>query len=257
MRELEGRVAVFVGGGGNIGRAASLELARHGAHVVALDLDIDKAQETAELIRADGGSAQSGRVDAMDFDSIEGVLGEIVAQRERVDFFSYLVGWVRLRPSLEVPPDEFRRHLEVNLDGQFAWAQGVGRIMARQESGGSIALIGSVLGFGGIPRRAGYTASRGAIIQLVRTLAVEWAPLGIRVNAIAPGWIETEPLRQLGIPLDDYRQRTPMQRLGRPEDVAGPFRFLASDASGWVTGVTIPVDGGASAYLGPADPTTA
>lgn len=256
VRELESKVAVFLGGGGNIGRAGAKELARHGAHVIAFDLDDEAAAETERQIASEGGSAESREVDALQFDRIDGIVEEILERHGRLDFFSFLVGFVKLEPSIDVSTEDFRKHLLINLEAQFAWAKGVARPMLDQGSG-SIALIGSILGFGGIPRRAGYTAARGGIIQLVRTLGVEWAPMGVRVNALAPSWIETPALEALGLPLDDYRQRTPMQRLGTAEDIAGPLRFLASDASRWVTGLTIPVDGGVTSYVGPADPTTA
>lgn len=256
MRELEGKTAVFLGGGGNIARAGAKELARHGAHVIAFDLDGEAAAETERQVTAEGGTAESRAVEALDFEAIDGIVDAVLARHRRLDFFSFLVGFVKLEASIEVSTDMFHQHLLVNLEAQFAWAKGVARPMLDQGSG-SIALIGSILGFGGIPRRAGYTAARGGIIQLVRTLGVEWAPKGVRVNALAPGWIETPGLESLGLPLDDYRQRTPMQRLGTPEDIAGPLRFLASDASRWITGQTIPVDGGVTSYLGPADPATA
>ncbi len=257
MRELEDRVAVLIGGGGDIGSAAALELAEHGARLVLLDIDADSLDRAVSTIESQGGRAAGEVVDALDLSSPAQHIDAIVNHHGRIDFLTYLVGWIRLRPSMEVPIDEFRHTLDVNLTAQFAWAQAVARIMANQPQGGSISLISSILGFGGIPRRAAYTASRGGINQLVRTLAVEWAPLGIRVNAIAPSWVETQALQQLGLPLDDYRRRTPMQRLATPDDVAGVFRFLASDASRWITGQILTVDGGVTAYLGPGDPATA
>ena len=257
MNELEEHVAVMLGGAGDIGSAAALEMAQHGAHVVLLDINSDSIDQAVERIESRGGHVTGEVVDALDFDAAADVLNAISERLGRIDFLSYLVGWIALRPSLEVPIDEFRRTLDVNLSAQFVWAQAVARIMARQDRGGSIALISSILSFGGIPRRAAYTASRGGINQLVRTLAVEWAPLGIRVNAIAPGWVETQALQQLGLPLDKYRRRTPMQRLTTPDDVAGAFRFLASHSSRWITGIILTVDGGVTAYLGPGDPATA
>ena len=115
-------------------------------------------------------------------------------------------------------------------------------------------MIASVLAFGGMPRRASYAASRGGVVQLVRTLATEWGEYQIRVNAVAPGWVDTETVRNLGTDLDRFARRAPMRRLGTPEDIVGPINFLLSTDSSWVTGVSLPVDGGVLAYVGPGDP---
>ncbi len=255
--ELAGKVSVILGGGGEIGRSVCLELAAYGSHVVVLDLRLEKAQSVRDAILKAGGSASSEAVDVLDFTSSKRVLENVRIEHGQIDFLTFLVGWVRVEPSLDVTPETFDRTVRTNLTAQFVWAQAAATLMLDQTDGGSIVLIGSVLGYGGIPRRAAYTASRGGVIQLVRTLAVEWAPLKIRVNSVAPGWVETQPLLDLGLPLEDYRDRTPMGRLATPDDVSGPFRFFASDASKWVTGVSLPVDGGASAYIGPSKPGTA
>lgn len=118
---------------------------------------------------------------------------------------------------------------------------------------GSVITIGSIFSFGGIPRRASYTASRAAIVNLTRTLAVEWAPHGIRVNCLAPTWTGTEGLLRFRgqIDLEALEERVPMGRFAESGEVANVALFLASDMSSFVTGVTIPVDGGTTAYLGP------
>jgi NAD(P)-dependent dehydrogenase (short-subunit alcohol dehydrogenase family) len=254
--QLQDRVAVVVGGAGAIGTSVCRTFAREGARVVVIDVDGAKAQALADTILAEGGYAEAIERDALLETGVDELLASIVSRHGRLDIFSWLVGWIVLRPAVEVPIEEFRRTLDINMSLQFLWAQAAARIMLPRKQG-SIILIGSILGFGGTPRRVAYNASRGAVIQLTRALAVEWAADGVRVNSVAPGWVLTEAFKKLGFPIDEYRKRVPMKRLGQPDDVAGPILFLASDASSWVTGVTIPVDGGITAYVGPGDPAEA
>ena len=129
MNELEEHVAVMLGGAGDIGSAAALEMAQHGAHVVLLDINSDSIDQAVERIESRGGHVTGEVVDALDFDAAADVLNAISERLGRIDFLSYLVGWIALRPSLEVPIDEFRRTLDVNLSAQFVWAQAVARIM--------------------------------------------------------------------------------------------------------------------------------
>jgi len=254
--QLKDRVAVVVGGAGAIGTSVCRTFAREGATVVVIDVDGAKARALADSIRAEGGHAEAMERDALVETGVDELFADIVSRHGRLDILSWLVGWIALRPAIEVPIDEFRRTLDINMSLQFLWAQAAAKIMLPQKRG-SIILIGSILGFGGTPRRVAYNASRGAVIQLTRALGVEWAPHGVRVNSVAPGWVLTEAFTKLGFPLDEYRNRVPMKRLGHPDDIAGPVLFLASDASSWVTGVTIPVDGGITSYVGPGDPAEA
>ena len=244
---------LVVGGAGGIGAVTCEALANQGATPVILDQRSEHAAAVAAAIRDKGLKAAHIEGDALDLGATDRLVEQVVATFGRLDALVYLVpGWLKLRPAIEMPVAEFARTLETTLTAQFAWAQSAAKAM--QGSGGSIVLIGSVLGYGGTPRRAPYNASRGGLMQLVRALAVEWARLGIRVNAVAPGWVRTPPLEAMGLPLGRYARRAPMGRLGEPEDVSGAIVYLASPLSGWTTGVTIPVDGGTSAYMGPGDP---
>jgi NAD(P)-dependent dehydrogenase (short-subunit alcohol dehydrogenase family) len=250
---LAGKVAALLGGAGDIGSEVGRAFAAEGASVAVLDLDEQRAVARAAGLQGSGATAIGMAADALDFDSAGAVLGGVRHELGRLDVFMYMVGWAALRPALEVPSAEFVRTLDVNLSGQFAWACAAAELMAAQ-GGGAIVLMGSILGFGGTPRRVAYNSSRGGCIQLTRALAVEWAPRGIRVNAVAPGWVETQALVAAGIPLEPLARRSPSGRLGTPADIAGPALFLASDLSRWVAGVTLPVDGGTTAYVGPGDP---
>jgi len=253
VHSLLGKVALVLGGAGAIGAATTQLLADSGATVVVGDLDQQLASEIVG-IRESGGRVSYKHIDVLDFDRVDAVTAEVIEEYGRLDILVYMVGWAALRPSVDVELSEFRRTLDVNLTGQFAWARSFASVQIAAQSPGSVVLMGSLLGSGGVPLRAAYTASRGGLVQLVRTLAVEWAPHGIRVNAVAPGWVDTPPFRGLGLDVSAYEQRSPMQRLGQPEDIAGPVQFLASAASRWITGVTLPVDGGTSAYIGAGNP---
>jgi NAD(P)-dependent dehydrogenase (short-subunit alcohol dehydrogenase family) len=202
----------------------------------------------------DGGSAHAVRADATELDRIDPAIDEAQDALGVPSVMVYMASALVLRrPALEADARDFARALDVNVAVQFAWARAVASRMS-PAGGGSIVLVGSILGYGGTPGRAAYNTSKGGLIQLVRALAVEWAPLGIRVNGVAPGWVETESLKRTGLDLEPLARRSPSGRLGTPDDIAGPALFLASDLARWVTGVMVPVDGGTTAYLGPGDP---
>jgi NAD(P)-dependent dehydrogenase (short-subunit alcohol dehydrogenase family) len=256
MKQLADKVIAVIGSAGGIGRATCRDFAAAGANLALIDLNGPGNASVESDVQTTGAKAMTLDVDILDFASADRVVEDIVAEFGRIDGLCFLAGWTKLEPSLDVSTTDFQRALDINLTAQFVWSQAAARKMI-PAGGGTIVLIASILAFGGIPRRAAYTASRGGLVQLVRTLAVEWAPRGIRVNAVAPGWVETDTVRDLGLPLTEYRARVPMKRLGRPEDVAGAMRFLSSHDSEWITGVTLPVDGGILAYVGPGDPALA
>lgn len=240
-------VVVIVGGSGAIGSATCRALVADGTHVVVVD-----ARADLTLVAESAGMVEMVVGDGTDAASIERITADIGA-RHRVTGFAYMLGWVRVAPSAEVSVAEFEHTLQVNLTAQFAWAKEMYALM-RPHGAGSIVLMSSVLSFGGTPGRAAYNASRGAVNQLVKSLAVEWATSGVRVNSIAPGWTLTPLLESQGLGLDALRRRVPMKRLATPQDIAEPVRFLLGEGGAYITGVTLPVDGGTSAFLGPGDP---
>ena len=256
MNDAAGGLVVIPGGAGGIGSAVTLELSRRGLTVIVVDNDRPRVDAVIDAVTGEGGNARGIVADVLAFDSVEETFSEAVSvDREQIVGLCYLAGLTKLRSAFELSPEEFTETLTHNLTAQLVWSQAAARRM--QSSGGSIVLMASVLAFGGMPRRASYAASRGGVVQLVRTLATEWGEHQIRVNAVAPGWVETETVRNLGLDLAQFARRAPMGRLGRPEDIAGPINFLLSKDSRWVTGVTLPVDGGVLAYVGPGDPGTA
>lgn len=246
---LEGRSALLVGGAGGIGIAITRRFVAEGARVAI----VDRIAPSRGAID-DGDAVSYVQGDASEFDSVDQLVGDACDLVGSIDVFVYLVGWIALRRALEVTLEEFHRTLDVNLTAQFVWAQAVAKRMLQQD-GGSIIIMASILGFGGTPGRVAYNASRGGCIQLVRTLAIEWAPKGIRVNGLAPGWVDTSALRATGLDTAPLARRSPFGRIGQPEDIAGPALFLASDDSRWISGVTLPVDGGVTAFVGAGDPT--
>ena len=250
---LKGAVAVLTGGAGWIGSASALALGAAGATVVVTGRQAETAELTAQKVRDAGAHAWSRGLDVLEEAQVETAFDEVIDRHAQLDILINLAGVGSRVPSLELPVADFDKILRLNVTGQFICARAAARRMIAKGIRGSIINISSAAGFGGLPRRAPYTASKAALINLTRTLAVEWAIHGIRVNAIAPGWIMT-PGMHAAHPSDylaKLEERTPLGRLGQPEEIASVAVFLASPASSYITGVTIPVDGGFTAYVGP------
>lgn len=251
---LKDRVAFITGGGGDIGTASALAMSREGAIVAVTDSRPEMAERTAAAILEAGGRAQAYALDVMDEDAVERTFEAVNERLGCPDILFNLAGDTIIKKSVDMSVAEFERVLRLNVTGQFITARSAARRMLARGKGGVMINIASILGYGGTPRRAGYTASRAAIINLTRTLAVEWALDGIRVNCIAPGWTMTRALRNAvssgSLNVDSLIERTPMGRLPEVEDIASVVIFLASDESAMVTGHTIPIDGGVTAYMG-------
>ena len=239
-----GEVAVVTGGGSGIGRAAAQALAAVGAQVVVADVRLEAANSTAETIVKAGGKAIAESVDVRDEAAVVRLMGDASA----LGTLAVLVnsaGISRRKPALEISLEDWRAVNEVNLTGTFLCAREAARRMTK---GGSIVNIASVQGFSGfVYPNASYAASKGAVVNLTRALATEWASLGVRVNGVAPGWIET-PFSANAASNPEVRQTieraTALGRFGRVEEITGAILFLASGASSYVTGHTLVVDGG-------------
>ena len=257
MGALSEKVCVLIGGGGGIGAATALAYSREGASVVVGDLNAELAQAAAERVREGGGEAWSSKIDALAEGQLDELIALVVERHGRLDVFHNLTSTTVLAPSVELSLADFRKVFEATVLGQFAGAQAAARAMIAAGTGGSIINMSSIGGHGGLPRRAAYTASAAAIVNLTKTLAVEWAPQRIRVNAIAPAWILTDALRGYNdsfpgvLDFDALKERIPLGRFGEVEEIAAVAVFLASDASSFVTGTTILADGGVTAYVGP------
>jgi NAD(P)-dependent dehydrogenase (short-subunit alcohol dehydrogenase family) len=238
--------AVLVtGAAGDIGAATAVRFARDGARVVVTDRRRDELERTAEQVRAAGGEALAHACDQTDPDAVAGLFAAIVAAGPLNAAFVN-AGYGRYGALIDMPFDQWKRHVDVNLNGGFLMAQGAARLMAKA-GGGAIVLNASTAAHHVCDLLGAYAASKAGVAMLARTLASELGVHRIRVNLVMPGVVETAMTRSL---LDDPATRadvlseTPVGRLGRPEDVADLVAFLCSEAAGYITGAEILVDGG-------------
>lgn len=244
---LDGRLAFVTGAGQGNGRAIARGLAQAGARVVCTDLHEGNAAETAASLRAEGAQAWAFHLDVTDAAACQALAARVAGECGRVDLLVNNAGII-IRENSAHPQaaEHWRRTLEVNVHGTFNVTQAL--LPALKAGGGAIVNLSSIAAFAGQGGSLGYSPSKGAIRMYTQSLAVELAPFGVRVNALAPGVIATpmtEPTRADPARLAGFLQRTPMGRVGQPEELVGPVLFLASDAlSSYVTGATLPVDGG-------------
>jgi len=247
MGRVEGKVALVAGSGGGIGGAGAAGLAREGAALLCADIDAAAAEAAAARIRDAGGRANALALDVRDRPAVDAAIAAAVSGFGHLDVLLDCAGVSQTASFLDLDPDEWNRVVAVNLTGMFHLGQAAAQQMVRQGSGGSIINVTSQLAEVARPERAAYVASKGGGRSLTQAMALELAPHGIRVNAIAPGPTLTGLTRASYA--DPERRRAtiaqiPLGRLGEPEDIVGAILFLASDESRWVTGSTVTVDGG-------------
>jgi NAD(P)-dependent dehydrogenase (short-subunit alcohol dehydrogenase family) len=241
---LDGKVAVVTGASSGLGAAFATGLAEAGADIAICARRADRLQQTAEQVRALGRRCHAVTADVAVPEDCTRVIEEAVRELGKVDVLINNAGIGTAVPATRETPEEFRRVIDINLNGSYWMAQACGRVMGR---GSSIVNVGSVLGSttAGLPQAA-YGASKAAIIGLTRDLAQQWTGRkGIRVNALAPGFFPSEMTEQYP---DGYLEamliRVPAGRVGDAQELVAAAIFLASDASSYVTGVLLPVDGG-------------
>lgn len=246
--DLTGRVAIVTGGNGGLGLGMALGLAQAGASVVIAARSRAKAEAALVQIAATGAEAHFVESDVARRDSCLAMTEETVSRFGRIDILIANAGIATGGRAAEMPEEDWRRTLDINLSGTFFSAQAVYPHM-KSAGGGKIVTIGSMMSIFGSAGAPDYGASKGAVVQLTRALAAEWARDNIQVNCILPGWLSSEMGdRAKNIPgfLDTVVRRTPAHRWGEPSDLAGTAVFLSSAASDFVTGTAIPVDGGYS-----------
>lgn len=243
--QLAGRRALVTGASRGIGRAIAIELARQGASVVATSRGIDAASDLATEIRRLGVSYESVIADLLVPSDVDGIVDDC-RSAGGVDILICNAGIAERAPAEDHDDGQWQRTFEVNLNSQFRLARALGSdMLARGE--GKIVFIASMMSFQGGRDVISYTASKSAVIGVVRGLANEWAERGINVNAIAPGYVSTDLTSMTHSDPNRYeafRARIPAGRWAQPEDIAGPAVFLASPAADYIHGVVLPVDGG-------------
>ena len=245
MSRLEGKVAIVTGAASGIGRATALRFAEEGARVVAADLDLDRVRTVL------GDAVLALEVDVADQGSVADLFARTKEEHGSIDVLAHFAGITRDAMAAKLDLDAWDEVLRVNLTGTFLTARAAA-VEMRANGGGSIILTSSRSYLGNIGQ-SNYAASKGGVVSLTRTLALEYGKWNVRVNALAPGYIETpmtaaipEHVRHLAL------EGTPLRRAGRPEEVAAATLFLASDDASYVTGIVLAIDGGRTTGLAPA-----
>jgi len=249
IRRYEGKTVLVTGAGYGIGRAVALRFAREGARVGVLDVDLETAGETVRLIASEGGVAHAIGADVSKSEEVRRAVDEVASKLGPIDVLVNNAGIRYVRKVLEMTDEEWNRTIAINLTGMFYVTRAVApQMLAR--GGGKIVNVGSMSGLIGQLGRAAYGASKGGVLQLTRSLAVELGPT-INVNAVAPGYIAgTAMMREVDKDTKNVEWMVASTRTrwaGTPEDVAGAAAFLASDDASFITGATLLVDGGFSA----------
>jgi 3-oxoacyl-[acyl-carrier protein] reductase len=241
---IEGKVAVVTGAAQGIGRAIAETLARAGADVVVVDLDIARAQETAAAVTGHGRRALIIKANVAERSDVKAMADQILGDRGRIDVLVNNAGITRDGLLLRMKEEDWNLVLDVNLKGTFHCTKAVLPAMTKQR-GGTMVNIASVVGVMGNAGQANYAASKAAVIGFTKTVAREYASRGITVNAVAPGFIETAMTQGLsGEVQEGLLKQIPLGRLGTPGDVAEAVRFLVSPEAAYITGHVLHVNGG-------------
>ncbi|NLX13111.1 MAG: glucose 1-dehydrogenase [Phycisphaerales bacterium] len=244
---LDGRFALVTGGSKGLGYVMAEALARAGAEVAVTSRQESSIKTAADrLTRATGRRIVPLAADVTRRSDVEVMTEKTLEAFGRLDILVNNAGINIRKPTVEQSEEEFREILDTNLLGAFRVARAVGRHLVRQKSG-VVINVASMIGLVGLAGRPGYTSSKGGLIQLTRTMALEWAPLGIRVNALCPGPFATEintPVLNDPEASQSFVQRIPLGRWGKPAELGPAAVFLASDASSFMTGATLVIDGG-------------
>lgn len=245
--DLSGKVAIVTGASRGLGRGAAIALANAGAHVICVGRDREALKET--LAEMPEGRCSIAEADVTHPEQVLTVIDGALREHEKIDILVNNAGIIRRSPAIDYSGEDWNDVIDTNLNAVFGWSQAVGKSMIEQGSG-KIINVASLLSFTGGINVAAYAAAKGGVAQLTKALSNEWAKYNVQVNAIAPGYFmtnATEALRNNSERSKQILSRIPAGRWGEPQDLAGAFLFLASQASDYVNGHILTVDGG---YLG-------
>ena len=247
--DLTGQVAIVTGARRGMGRTHALALAKAGAKVVVSDISLEDCQKVVDEIKETGGEAIAVKCDVTKKEEIEEIVKKTIEKWGKIDILVNNAGICDFKPFLELTEKDWDRTIDINLKGYFLCAQAVSKEMVKKKSGSIINIASIAMGQTGIgfPALTHYCASKGGIVAMTEAMALELAPYGIRVNAISPGAIETpmiDPLKADPEVMKETLAKIPMHRVGKPEEVSNLVLFLASDASSYMTGTDVVIDGG-------------
>lgn len=241
---LQDKVGIVTGAGQGIGKATAMTFAREGAKVVVADINEAAAQATAEEIKGAGGEAIAVYLNVTDAASVDNMVKATMDWGGRIDALVNNAGITKDARLLKMTEDQWDAVINVNLKGVWLCGKAVAAVMTEQGSG-SIINASSISGLYGNFGQSNYTATKGAVVAMTITWSVELGPKGVRANAVAPGFTQTPMVESVPDKvLEDVKSKTPLRRLGTPEDVANVYLFLASDESSFITGQVITVSGG-------------
>lgn len=252
---LSGRVAIVTGAARGIGAAEALRMARDGANIAVLDLSAEAGKETVAAVEEAGTEAIAVACDVSDAEQVEAAFEKVVERFGRIDILVNNAGVLRDNLSFKMSEADWDTVLDIHLKGSFLCSKAAQKYMVEQESG-KIVMTSSIVALGN-KGQANYSAAKGGLQALARTLALELGRFNINVNAVAPGWIETEMTREaaerVGMTMEDmkdqFAKNIPLRRFGRVDDIANVVAFLVSDDASYISGETIYVAGGPSSSV--------
>ncbi len=255
MGRLSGRTAIITGAGRGIGAAEAIRMAQDGANIAVLDLSAEAGQDTVRAVEEAGSEAIAVACDVSSSKQVGAAFQEVANRFGRIDILVNNAGLLRDNLSFKMSEDDWDKVLDVHLKGSFLCSQAAQKYMVEQEYG-RIVMTSSIVALGN-KGQSNYSAAKGALQSLARTLALELGRFNVTVNAVAPGWIETEMTREaaerVGITMEDMKEQfaknIPLRRFGKPEDIANVVAFLVSDDAAYISGETIYVAGGPSSSV--------